>query len=297
MSGSRREPEWPETSATPVMSDLRGRPNGDLPAAFDLEETTGPVTQSPPTGPYTGPPTGVPPPAAPRRSLPRRIVKWLALLVAGWAVAVLSLIVLYRFVDPPVSTLMLAQWLSGQEIQRTRVPFSRISPELMRAVVTAEDARFCRHHGVDWLAVSAAIEDSRDGIIRGASTITMQTAKNLFLWSSRSYVRKVLEIPLAMAIDFVWPKRRVLEVYLNIAEWGPGIFGAEAAARYHFSKSASRLNAGEAALLAASLPNPIERDAGEPGRTTALVARRIQARMAGGGSALLACLGPLPRLR
>jgi monofunctional biosynthetic peptidoglycan transglycosylase len=118
----------------------------------------------------------------------------------------------------------------------------------------------------------------------------MQTAKNLFLWNSRSYVRKAIEIPVALTIDALWPKRRILEVYLNIAEWGPGIFGAEAASYYHFDKPASRLTMHEATLLAASLPNPIARDAGEPGRITSVLASRLRARMAN-SDYFVSCLG------
>ncbi len=171
------------------------------------------------------------------------------------------------------------------------MPLSSISTYLLRAVVTSEDARFCRHGGVDWGALAEAMQDSR-----GGSTITMQTAKNLFLWPSRSYIRKAIEIPVALMIDFAWPKRRILEVYLNIAEWGPGVFGAEAAAQYHFGKPASRLTQHEATLLAASLPNPIAREAGDPGRVTALLASRLRARMAN-SDAYVGCLGlrPMPR--
>ena len=212
-------------------------------------------------------------------------------LATGYAAMVLVLIVVYRSVDPPRSTVMLGVALSGQSIDYEPVPLSSVSTYLLRAVVTSEDARFCRHSGVDWGALAEAIQDSR-----GGSTITMQVAKNLFLWPSRSYVRKAIEIPLALLIDFAWPKRRVLEVYLNIAEWGPGIFGAEAAAQYHFNKSASRLTQHEATLLAASLPNPISRDAGDPGRVTELLASRLRARMAN-SDAYVGCLGirPIPR--
>jgi monofunctional biosynthetic peptidoglycan transglycosylase len=206
-------------------------------------------------------------------------------LAAGYTTLVLLLIVAYRGIDPPMSTLMLELRLRGEEVDYRPVPLTSISSYLQRAVVTSEDARFCSHRGVDWGALAEAIQDSR-----GGSTITMQTAKNLFLWPSRSYIRKAIEIPIALTIDFAWPKRRVLEVYLNIAEWGPGIFGAEAAAQYHFNKSAARLTQHEATLLAASLPNPIARDAGEPGRIVALLASRLRARMAN-SDAFVSCLG------
>ena len=123
------------------------------------------------------------------------------------------------------------------------MPIDRISPYLQRAVITSEDGRFCRHHGVDWDEIEEAIERARDGVPRGGSTISMQVVKNLFLWPSKSYVRKAMEIPLTYAIETAWSKRRILEIYLNMAEWGPGVFGAEAAARYHFGKPAALADA------------------------------------------------------
>jgi monofunctional biosynthetic peptidoglycan transglycosylase len=194
------------------------------------------------------------------------------LLLAG-------LMALWRFA-PPVSTPMLARHALLRPVERAYVPLERISPHLIAAVVTAEDARFCRHHGVDWGALREVLDDP-DGPARGASTITMQTVKNLFLWPSRSYLRKGLEIPLAATLDLVWPKRRILEVYLNVAEWGDGVFGAEAAARRHFNKSAASLTPREAARLAAALPNPRMRNPAKPSgrhaRLAAIVERRARA--------------------
>jgi monofunctional biosynthetic peptidoglycan transglycosylase len=209
-----------------------------------------------------------------------RGIAQLAAAVAGAVVVfVLVLVVLYRWVNPPASTLMVGQWLSGSPITQRWVPLARISPHLARAVILSEDAKFCRHRGVDWGELGAAIESAREGLPRGGSTIAMQVAKNLFLWSSRSYVRKALEIPLALTLDALWPKRRVLEIYLNIAEWGPGVFGAEAAARYYFGKPAAALSIQEAALLAVALPNPFERQADGPGPGTLRLAQRLMARM------------------
>lgn len=172
----------------------------------------------------------------------------------------------YRFVDP-VSTLMLARWLTGKRVERIWMPLARISPTLPVAVIVAEDGRFCGHHGVDFTELREAIEDADDFTeVRGGSTITQQTVKNLFLWGGRSYVRKALEFPLALWLDLVLPKRRVLEIYLNVAEWGPnGEFGAEAGARRAFGKAARDLTPPEAALMAAMLPNPVRRDARKPG--------------------------------
>jgi monofunctional glycosyltransferase len=187
----------------------------------------------------------------------------------------------YRFIDPPVSAVMTWQFLGGTMPHRRWVDLEDISPALPRAVVIAEDSAFCRHWGVDWRAVGTVLDnvENGDGPHRGASTIPMQTAKNLFLWNGFGFVRKMLEVPLAYYMSVMWPKRRVLEVYLNIAEWGPGIFGAEAAARHHFGKSAAQLTSREAALLAAALPNPILRKAGRPSAKTARIAAHIQARV------------------
>lgn len=202
-----------------------------------------------------------------------------AILVLGYAALVLLLAVLYRWVDPPASALMVAQQLSGTSIEQRWVPLRRISPHLVQAVILSEDGAFCRHRGVDWSAVEEAMESTREGFVRGGSTITMQVVKNLFLWSWRSYVRKAIEIPLAYLVELLWPKARVLEIYLNVAEWGEGIFGAEAAARHHFGKSAASLTAQEAALLAVALPNPRERYPGQPGYLVRRLASNLQARM------------------
>jgi monofunctional biosynthetic peptidoglycan transglycosylase len=210
--------------------------------------------------------------------------RYAAYAAGGYLALVLVLIVLFRFIDPPGSMLMLSKLLRGNAIDRTWVPLEAISPALIRAVIVSEDDRFCDHFGIDPIAMKQAIEQAGDGAPRGASTISMQVIKNLFLWSSKSYVRKVIEIPLTLTMELLWPKRRILEVYLNIAEWGPGIFGAEAAARRHFNKPASRLNEGEAALLAATLPNPVVRIAGSPGPQTSRKARVVQSRVKAYGS-------------
>ena len=173
---------------------------------------------------------------------------------------------LYR-TGHPVSTLMVWRWLTGAPVSRQWADFRAISPYLPRSVVASEDAKFCSHHGIDWGALRDAIDDAEDGeAARGGSTITQQVAKNLFLWPGRSVVRKALEFPLAMWIDWVLPKQRILEIYLNIAELGPsGQFGSEAGSLYAFGHQASSLSPREAALLAAILPNPVRRSAGKPG--------------------------------
>ncbi len=185
---------------------------------------------------------------------------------------------------------MLARWATFRGVERTYVPLARISPRLIAAVITSEDAQFCRHHGVDWGALNEVISDAdEDGPSRGASTITMQSAKNLFLWPQRSTIRKGLEIPLALAIDRAWGKRRVLEVYLNIAEWGHGLFGVEAASRRYFHKSAADLTQREASLLATALPNPILRDPSRPRRRQAVLAA-INAERVAGAEGYLDCV-------
>ncbi len=209
-------------------------------------------------------------------------------------IAVLAILVLLLFpyvmtpiyaVGHPVSALMIGRWLTGAPVTRTWVDLDAMSPALPRSVVAAEDAKFCRHHGVDWGSLREVIEDAQDGeVVRGGSTITQQLAKNLFLWPGRSMVRKALEFPLAFWMDLVLPKKRVLELYLNVAELGPaGQFGAEAGAQYAFGRSAAALNAQEAALLAAILPNPVTRSARRPGPGVRRMAGtyRIRAQSAG----------------
>ena len=185
----------------------------------------------------------------------------LALLLVPYLIAPL-----YR-AGHPVSTMMAWRWLLGAPMSRNWIDFPAMSPYLPRSVVVAEDAHFCKHHGIDLGALREALQDAQEGErLRGASTVTQQVAKNLFLWPIPDLIRKVLEFPLAVWIDFVLPKQRILEIYLNIAELGPsGQFGAEAGAIYAFGHSATALSPREAALLAAILPNPHLRSARNPG--------------------------------
>ena len=193
---------------------------------------------------------------------------------------------LYR-TGHPVSTLMLWRWTTRKPVARQWIDFNAISPPLPSSVVGAEDAHFCKHHGVDLGALREAIEDAQDGgQVRGASTITQQVAKNLFLWPIPGPIRKLLEFPLALWIDFVLPKRRILEIYLNIAELGPsGQFGAEAGSAYAFGHPASNLSPREAALLAAILPNPLKRSARNPGPGVRRLAGTYMARAQSAGLA------------
>jgi monofunctional biosynthetic peptidoglycan transglycosylase len=193
---------------------------------------------------------------------------------------------LYAGIEP-ISTVMLWRRITGQRVERIYVPISRVSPALSLAVIVAEDGRFCTHYGVDLTEIQDAISEA-DNLddMRGGSTITQQVAKNLFLWPGHSFVRKALEFPLALWIDLVLSKRRILEIYLNIAEWGPnGQFGVEAGSRYAFGKPARDLTHYQAALLASVLPNPVTRNAHRPGPGLRRLAGLYVGRSARSGSA------------
>jgi monofunctional biosynthetic peptidoglycan transglycosylase len=208
-----------------------------------------------------------------------RAVRALILAVVALLLLPYLLTPLYRVFNP-VSTLMLARWATGQRVDRSTVPLERIAPVLPRTVLASEDARFCSHRGVDLVELKEAFEEVDDvSEMRGGSTITQQTAKNLFLWQGRSVIRKGLELPLALWIDLVLPKRRIIEIYLNIAEWGPnGEFGVEAGARHAFNKPAAQLTPGEAALLTVMLPNPKRRSARAPRPSVRRIAGVVQTR-------------------
>jgi monofunctional biosynthetic peptidoglycan transglycosylase len=210
-------------------------------------------------------------------------VRWLVRLVATAVLLVLLfpflVILLYRFVDPPVTPLMLIRMAQGHGLDHRPVPLEAVAPTLRFAVIAGEDNWFCRHDGFDWPALRAELRTLQDGgRPRGASTVTMQTAKNILLWPGRDPVRKALEAWLTWQIELLWPKRRILEVYLQIVELGPGVYGAEAAAQRFFARPASGLTREQAARLAAVLPAPLVWSAAEPGpyvrrRTTTLLRR------------------------
>ena len=223
---------------------------------------------------------------AQKRSKKRMDGRWrlllarLGLAAAILAGAVLVSIVLFRFVNPPITATMVVDKLRGGTLHRQWVPLEKISPNLQLAVIASEDGNFCDHRGVDWGAVREVINKAKSlKAVRGASTIPMQVAKNLYLWERRNYVRKALEVPLAYAMTTLWPKRRMLEVYLNIAQWGPHTYGAEAASRRYFRKPASRLTRRQAVLLAAALPNPHARNPARPNRKMRLIASAVQRRL------------------
>jgi len=212
----------------------------------------------------------------------RRPVVFCAIAVLVFLVAPYVIAPFYRVIDP-VSTPMLWRWATGARVQRTFVPLRRIAPVLPITVIMAEDGTFCRNYGIDLAAIRDVLRQSDDDVedSRGASTITQQVAKNLFLWPGHSIVRKVLEIPLALWLDVVLPKRRIMEIYLNIAEWGPnGEFGVEAGSRYAFGISARDLNPIQAAELTAILPNPSARSARHPGAVVLRLAGLYEQRAA-----------------
>ena len=205
------------------------------------------------------------------------------LFVIGMVPVVLTLLYFPSFVHP-VSTLMLKDLALIQGYDRRWVSIDDVAPVLAHSVIMSEDGQFCRHRGVDLGELRVVIDDALAGeATRGASTITMQTVKNLFLWNGRSFVRKVLELPYAVYFDLVLPKKRIMEIYLNIAEWAPGVYGIEAGAQHHFGVSASQLTARQAALMAVTLPNPAERDPAKPGAGLKRLANTIQRRAAQAG--------------
>jgi monofunctional glycosyltransferase len=201
--------------------------------------------------------------------------RWIRYLVILFIIPiVLMLIYAIPFVHP-ISTLMIKDVILFNNYDRQWVDYEDISPHLINAVIVSEDGQYCQHNGVDWSALRGVING---GANRGASTIAMQTVKNLYLWPSRSVVRKAIELPYAMAADFIWSKKRMIEIYLNIAQWGPSIYGIEAAAKHHFKTSAKKLTRRQAAFLATSLPNPIARTPAKPSKGLIALARLNQRR-------------------
>jgi monofunctional biosynthetic peptidoglycan transglycosylase len=208
---------------------------------------------------------------APRAARPKRrrgLLGWLLTFVLVFGVAgPVAVVTLYRFVPPPLTFLMVQRLFEGRGFDRRWVPLERISPRLVGAVIASEDAGFCEHRGFDYKAIERAMKhNARSSKIRGGSTISQQTAKNVFLWPHRDYVRKGLEAYFTVLIETIWGKPRIMEVYLNSIEWGPGVYGAEAAARRNFGVGASQLSPSQAARLAVILPKPLSWKADKPGR-------------------------------
>ena len=190
-----------------------------------------------------------------------------------------ALVLVYRDFAPPGTLLMVFRLFEGEGIRKEWKPLEKISRHMPAAVIVMEDNLFCEHDGFDWAAIFEAAADQvrGEGAVRGGSTISQQTSKNVFLWPGRTFVRKGMEVPFTYMIEWAWGKRRIMEVYLNVIEWGPGIYGVEAASRHYFGKSAGRLTRREAALLAAILPNPRRWSASNP---TTRIKRRANMAMA-----------------
>lgn len=223
----------------------------------------------------------------------QRAVRSLFCILGAWVLASLLMVLTLRWLPPPISSVILQQWVQamwqGAAFHRGWVEWSEIAPEVALAVLAAEDQRFPEHYGFDFIEMQRALAAYMDGqALRGASTISQQTAKNLFLWSGRSWLRKGLELWFTALLELLWPKQRILEVYLNIAEFGAFTFGVEAASQRFFHKPASALSTSQAALLAAVLPNPRRYDAGQPSRRVLERQRWIEQQMRQlGGTAYL----------
>jgi monofunctional glycosyltransferase len=221
------------------------------------------------------------------KSKRKRTGRWWRLLVTiavtAFALALLLPVVavlVFRFVQPPITPLMAIRATDGATIEKHWTPLDRISANLQRAVMASEDSRFCEHHGFDWQAIDKAIDRNADGgRLYGASTISQQTAKNLLLWPSRTFLRKGAEAYVTVLIETLWSKRRILEVYLNIIEWGDGVYGAESAAETYFGTSAAALSGYQSALLAVALPSPRKSDPAHPSRYLSGRAATILGRM------------------
>jgi monofunctional biosynthetic peptidoglycan transglycosylase len=209
-----------------------------------------------------------------KRGLPARVFRWLFGLVVVFPVL---WVLVYRFVPPPLTSLMAIRFFEGRGMDYRWRPLKQISPTLAQAAIASEDAHFCQHHGFDFDAMQKALEhnDRRPNRIRGGSTISQQTAKNVFLWPDRSYVRKGLEAYFTVLIEALWGKKRIMEVYLNVVEMGSGVYGAEAASQVDFGHSARRMSTSEAARLVSILPNPLKYNAVEPGRYVQRRAGRV----------------------
>lgn len=233
-----------------------------------------------------------------RRSLAGRLGTLAGVFLLIALIAPPAMVVLYRFVPPPVTVLMIERLLQGQGVDRRWIPLGAMPPAMVRSVIAAEDARFCAHHGFDLVAIDRAMahNQARPRTIRGGSTISQQTAKNVFLWPQRSWLRKGLEAWFTVLIETIWGKRRIMEVYLNTVEMGPGVYGVEAAARRDFRRPARDLETAQAARLAAILPSPLKWRAIDPGpyvrARSASIGARSKTVLHGG---LADCvLGPTP---
>ena len=213
---------------------------------------------------------------------PGRLTGWLGLALIALVVVPLAQVGIYRFVPAPITILMIERLFEGKGLRHDWRPIRQISPHLVETVIAAEDSGFCAHNGFDFEAMQKAAEANarHPGKIRGGSTISQQTAKNVFLWPGRDYVRKGLEAGYTVLIEALWGKRRIMEMYLNSIEWGPGVYGAEAASQAYFHVSADHLSTDQASRLAAILPSPLKWKPVKPGRYVAKRSAKIGARAA-----------------
>ena len=219
----------------------------------------------------TAPPPDTKRPTGPVRRLLRFVRRWVLRLVLLFLVVLMA----YRWINPPITPYQAAEWLRGGSLSKSWLPLEQMAPEIVLSVMAAEDAKFCGHRGFDFDAIRATIRSGANG---GASTISQQVAKNLFLWQGRSWTRKGLEAVITMAIELAWPKRRIIEIYLNVAEFDAQVFGVSAGAQVYFDRTAEDLTARQAARLAMVLPNPKDRSAA---RITTSQSRRVQSIMDG----------------
>ena len=218
--------------------------------------------------------------AAARRSWGRRLTGWAIKAVLGFVILSVLWVLILRFVPPPITLTMLGDVPTGHGVTKSWRPLSKIDPDMPRAVIAAEDSRLCAHNGFDYIAIAnAARRNAEGGRIRGGSTISQQTAKNVFLWQGGGYFRKALEAYFTVLIEAMWGKRRIMEVYLNVAETGIGTYGVEAGARRYFKHGADKLSAREAAQIAAVLPLPKKRAGIAPTGFTRRYARTIERRI------------------
>ena len=200
------------------------------------------------------------------RTVRQGIAGLLALAIVVFWVGPVLAVAAYRFVPPPITFLMIQRAVEGRGFKRDWVPLTQISPHLVRAVIAAEDARYCEHRGFDMQAIRKAMAaNERGGKVRGGSTISQQTAKNVFLWPQGNWIRKGMEAYFTVLIEVGWGKRRIMEVYLNSIEWAPGVYGAQAAAQRWFKTDAANLTPNQAARMAAILPKPLAWKAAKPG--------------------------------
>ncbi len=275
---------WPSLSAldadetAPVEDFLPGSSASGVP--LRIPQPTDGKRETPPPSPPPPPATRSKPPR-PRRSIFRRVAKWAFLLVAGFILLSVAMVGIYRFVPPPITLTMIGDVFGGHGARHNWRSLSRIDPDMARAVIGAEDSKFCQHNGFDWQAMEKAWKrNQQGGRIRGGSTISQQTAKNVFLWQGGGYVRKGLEAWFTFLIERLWGKRRIMEVYLNVAETGIGTYGVEAGAQRYFKHGADRLTTREAAQIAAVLPLPKQRAGVNPTGFTRRYANSIAARIA-----------------